>query len=596
MDNTDRVRKQPGEEPESRAAAEAAPALPVGDPARWMSVPTVLAMQRGYGNAHVSRFVGGASLARYAKPRGAGESVGAEPGEAEAMAAAPGERGELELGEKGYTLQMLKAVPEAAGKTFELYKDEHLEPVKVTFTKLDGETLPAISKKLREAKDKAGDFFNTPSTTATWNERAAEYQARLDQLVGDRSRAQQLVQDHNAGIPRANQMFVSLARLEAMQEMLGVNTPQALATAVVQSLEEAQEIGQRVQLNKGVKRITPPEAAEQVTEASKELTGAQKHLSAAWLGVQQNLVSDHAAELKKQGEDDEKRLAKINQHIATARKVGMAIDVSMAVMSGGATMVEGGGSNPLKPSELSDLLAEEAPGVRDRSGVAGAKQAGGAVAKGAGISIPSDASGLLETAAKIYYAFELEDIRKRLAELNQQVDAFRADAEEIGLAKRVRDFEVALERYEDKAEHLQKAMVDRQMAYLQLGEQLDTEARADPRARARGMAPGRGQERFATVMAVTAAAREVLAMSAGATAGFGLSSEQLGEELLAIARHRGGYGFPEEEDKPYGRMYVQQRGFEAFSGNVRTMLGPIDEKAGEVMTALSLGRTEAAEY
>ena len=573
----------------------AAPEGALGHVDRGVAGKALLGMQRSHGNAVVSRIASGAAVARRTK-RDAGESVGAEPGEAQALPPAPGEKGELELGEKGYTLQMLTTVPRAAGKAFALYEEEHLEPVKVTFTKLDTKTLPEISTRLREANDRSGDFWNTPSTTKTWQDRAVDHKAKLDLLVADRSRAQQLVQDYNAGVPRANQMFVSLARLEAMQQMLGVNSPQALSAAVVKSLEEAQEIGQRAQLNKGVKRVTPPQAAEQVTEASKELTGAQKGLSAAWLGVQQNLVADHSAELKKSGEKDEKRLAEITENIATARKVGMAIDVSMAVVSGGAKMTEGGGSNPLKPSEMMDLMAAEKPDLSDRSGIDGAKKIGGAITNAMGIEIPTSASGILETAAKIYYSFELEDIRKRLVELNHQVDAFKEDAERIGLTKRVRDFQVALDTYERKAEQLQKAMIDRQMAYLQLGEQLDAESRADPKAKAEGAAPGAGKERFATVMAVTAAVREVLAMSEGAKAGFGRDSEALGAELLQIAHNRAGYGFPDEEDKPYGWMYAQQKNYEAFTGNVRTMLGPIDEQAGKVMTALSMGRGEAAAY
>jgi len=98
-------------------------------------------------------------------------------------------------------------------------------------------------------------------------------------------------------------------------------------------------------------------------------------------------------------------------------------------------------------------------------------------------------------------------------------------------------------------------------------------------------------------MAVTAAVREVLAMSAGAKAGFGLSADELGQELLEIAVHRAGVGrLPEDEDLPYGRMYAQQKRFEAFGEHLATLLGPIDAKAGEVMTALSLGRSEAAAY
>ena len=133
-----------------------------------MAGKALLGMQRSHGNAVVSRIASGTAVARRTK-RDAGESVGAEPGEAQALPPAPGEKGELELGEKGYTLQMLTTVPRAAGKAFALYEEEHLEPVKVTLTKLDTKTLPELSTRLREANDRSGDFWNTPSTTKTWH-------------------------------------------------------------------------------------------------------------------------------------------------------------------------------------------------------------------------------------------------------------------------------------------------------------------------------------------------------------------------------------------------------------------------------------------
>lgn len=563
-----------------------------------LSRDLVLQLQRTRGNAYVNRLVSsGSTLQRYKKPPTAAESVGGERGKSEKMDPLPGEKGAIDLGEQGYTLQMLKKVPKAAGKTFALYEEDLLEPVKVTFNKLDTVTIPGLAEEIRKADDEADSWANTPSTTKTYKDSSARNQGRMEQFVKDRGREQQIAQDYNAGVPRANQTIVSLAKLEAMQNMLGVNSPQALTSAVVKSLKEAQEIAARSQGGpKGVSGISPPKAAEQVTQASMELTQAQKELSTSWLGVQQNLVLDHAAELKQKGETDEKRLAEINENIATARKIGATIDVSMTVISGGATMVEGGGGKTLKPSEMTDMLAAEKPDLSDKSSMEGAKKVGGAISKSMGIEIPTSASGLLEGAAKIYYSSELEGIRKRLVELQIQVGAFGAAAEKIGLAKRVKEFEDALTRFELKSGNLQRAMLDRQMAYLQLGQQIDAASRTDPTAKAAGQATGSGQERFATVMAVTSAVREVLAMAAGAQKGFGRDAKSVGNELLGIAQNRAGYGWPDEEDKPFGWMYYQQKNFEAFTDNISTALKPIDEKAGEMMTALSLGNEKAAEY
>lgn len=553
----------------------------------------VLDMQARSGNAAVSRMVTGRALQRRTKPD-ARSSVGASTNQVTFLPGAAGEENDtLAIGQQGYTLQMLKEVPKAAGKQFANYTGAHLETVQLSTKFLDEDTLPRISEEWRKADDAKDGWFNTPSTTETYTKRAEKYEKQLKQLVADKGAEQRMAQEFNAGVPRANQTFVSLARLEGMQQLLGVTDPEAMRDALVKSLGEAREVGERAQVKRGTTTVTPPKAAEQVTEAAKALTQAQKEMATAWMGVQQNLMMDHAAELKKKGEDDEKRLKEIQEVITFAKNVGATIDVSMAVMSGGKTMIEGGGGEPTA-SQLMDLEAAESPDLRDKSGLEGAKKAGEAVSKAMGLEIPTSASGLLETAAKIYYSFELEEIRKRLKELNAQVDAHKEAAEQIGLAKRVRDFEDKVNAFQLKAEALQKAQLDRQMAYLQLGEQLDAASRKDPKAAAD--APDAKHERFATVMTVTAAVREVLAMAEGAKAGFGADAATRKLEVWQIIQNRSPWKWPDDEDKSLGKMFGQQSTFEANVDELKRMLGPIDEAAGKLMTALSAGDANAAEY
>ena len=556
----------------------------------------LLRLQRGHGNQYASRLVSRASVARDRKRPTAGESVGAERGEATFMPGAPGEESAtLGVGDKGFTLQMLKELPKAAGKTFGYYKDAHLTTVSLDFKGLDKQS-DHCATKVREEQDELDSFFGLPPTAKRIRTENRDYwQQKENQLTHDRGKELDLVQNFNAGVPRANQTFVSLAKLEAMEQMLGVTSPTAMADALVKSLGEAQKLGERVQVKKGVGAVKPPEAAAQVTVAAQELTQAQKEMQNAWGAVLKKMMMDHAAELKKKGEDDEKRLGEITEMISSVKKIGQTIDVSMAVMSGGSTMIEGGGGGAPKPSEMMDLLAEESPNVMDKSGIAGAKKAGGAIASAMGIDIPTSVGGVLETAAKIYYMGELEEIRKRLAELNIQIAAYQKEAEAIGLKKDIDAFARAVDKFQLKSEVLQKAMHDRTLAYLMLGEQLDAEARKDPKAKAG--APGEGEERFATVMTTTAAVREVLAMAEGAKAGFAIDAASLKQELFEILGNRAGLGgLPEGEDKPLGKMLSQQKSFEANTEALKKDLAPIEEQAAKVMTALGAGRPEAAAY
>jgi hypothetical protein len=561
----------------------------------------MLRLQQRHGNAYVSRLIASSPAIARLKPRSAEESIGVEPGTATFVddPTTKDPTDVLALGDKGFTFQMLKEVPKAAGRTFGYYQSAHLTTVKPDFSKLDEVQLPYVTKKLTKAQDELDaaegkgwfEFRTIPSVIALKKQERDYWDKKGKTLAEDRAKEDALVQNFNASVPRCNQTFASLARLEAMQEMLGVQDPKAMSDALVKSMHEAEPLAEGLASKEGALPLM--KASEAVGAAAKRSTQAQKEMQAAWRGMQEVLIMDHAAELKKKGETDEKRVGEINEVIGFARNVGATIDVSMAVMSGGATMIEGAGGGKPTPSQMMDLMAAEKPDFSEKGGAAGAKKAGGAIAKAMGIELPTSASGLLETATKIWYWSELEDIRKRLASLNSQIAMHEAAARDIGLKAKVEAFQAKVEGFKLANEELQGHMFDRQRAYLQLGQKLDEAAAKDPAHKS--SAPAKGKERFATVLTVVSAVREVLAMGTEAKASFKNTNDLWGE-LSEISEHRASLkGLPRGEHDALQKMLGQQQNFEGNVGQLQGDLGPIDAAAGQLMAKMA-GGEEAAAY
>jgi hypothetical protein len=562
--------------------------------------PALLDLQRAHGNAYVSRLMDARPAVARRKAPTVGESVGTDPGTAY-FVDDPTTRDPtdvLALGDQGFTFEMLNEVPRAAGKTFAYYRDAHLKTVKPSFDKLDDVQLPFVTKKLTKAQDELDSAegkgwleFATIGSVIELKKQDRDYwQGKAKQLAEDRAAEDALVQNFNASVPRANQTFASLARLEAMEEMLGVKDPKSMSDALVKSMKEAEPMAEGLASKTGALPLM--KASEAVGGAAKRSTQAQKDMQAAWREMQEVLIMDHAAALKKKGETDEARLAEINKLISFARNVGSTIDVTMAVMSGGATMIEGAGGKP-SPSEIADLAAEEEPDFSDKGGVEVTKKVGGAITKATGIEIPTSVGGLAETATKIWYWSELEDIRKRLHSLNAQISAHEEVAKEIGLKAKVENFQAKVDGFKLANEELQKHMFDRQHAYLQLGQKLDEAAARNPAYK--DSAPGKGKERFATVMTMVSAVREVLAIGAEAKSSF-KDSNELWNELSEIAEHRQSLrGVPPGEHEPLQKMLTQQLGFESNLEQLTADLGAIDAEAGDLM-ARAGGGEDAREY
>ena len=346
---------------DASCAATHAETLNVWGRSEFPAQESLLRLQRNYGN----RYVGDVLRLAAKKAPDAAQSVGAEGGWATFLPGTTGdENSTLYAGEKGFTVQMLKFIPVQAGKTFGYYKDAHLKTVIPNLAPIDKKLREATTKQ-QEAKDKLDTTLPTiPSYYRIWGERLQYWETRAQGLAANRAKEPMLCEDFNAGVPRANQVFLSLAKLEALQEVLGVNSPAAMSRAVVSSLKEAEAIAEKVQVKGSAGDLDVPAADAQVTSATKELTIAQKKMSTAWIGVQRTLVLKRAAEVSAEGEDERKRLKEITDTITTIKRIGATIDVSMAVMGVGLTgATEGGGligaieGKARSPSRRTPLLA-----------------------------------------------------------------------------------------------------------------------------------------------------------------------------------------------------------------------------------------------
>jgi hypothetical protein len=164
-------------------------------------------------------------------------------------------------------------------------------------------------------------------------------------------------------------------------------------------------------------------------------------------------------------------------------------------------------------------------------------------------------------------------------------------ADELGTTQALKEFRDATDDFAKKTEDLQKRMIARQQAYLKFGQQLDEAAMKDPKYA--GSAPGKGKERFATVMVVTSAVREVLAVAEGAAAGFPWDALGLSVEVAQMADL---VGINEEEGKPLISMHSQLSTFEGNMEGLKTDLGPIEAAGKSMMTKLGAGQELAGAY
>ena len=253
----------------------------------------ILRMQAGHGNAYVSRMAAEVGVSRYKRDTAA-ESVGADTAFNVDL---PGGRGKkfMEIGDKGYTQMAMDILPEVAGTMFasETTQGQLMTPVQPQFADLK-RTARWMSVQAQKAEDNSDTSFGGIADRAKADQKM--WEAAKDRLVETGATEERLCKEYNAGVPRANRVFVSLAKLDGLMAIMGIKDPAAMVSAVVGSLQEAAPVANALRSSgKAAEKKTVPEADDSVTHAATQVTSAQEEMGNAWIGVQQTLESDRAA-------------------------------------------------------------------------------------------------------------------------------------------------------------------------------------------------------------------------------------------------------------------------------------------------------------
>ncbi len=476
------------------------------------------------------------------------QHVGGDPGNVTFLSLPGGRLGEtLAPGEAGYSRQMLSETSAAAEALSGNYEDMLIANVVPNFEGLERQ-LKVRAKEKQGFQEKAGDWMNTPSTTRRYTEVANWCQNHMNTIENDRRDEDAKLQAYNAWVPRANSFYTSLTRLDAMQDMLGVSDPRAMASALTDGLRQAQEVGQRAQLAHDMGRNTEtldvPAADNTILGMSNETTQAAREMNTAYLGFQQNDLSQRAASIKQEGAQDETRLREINEIKQFVRNVGKTVDVTMAVVSGAPTAIAtasttvaraeaslsayrnrrqiiAGGRPTHNPTyvttnEKGEMIVRNVQTGMDRP-IQGGEQT---QSPDSSFSLPTSVSDLLGGMADFIYASEVREINSRLEQIKSRIAASNYAQEMAATTERIQRFQNALNNFALKCTELQRRMAQRRQSYLEFGIQLDNFARKDQASKQAGQAPGPGEERFATIMTVVAQVRETLTVGQGINQGF----------------------------------------------------------------------------
>ena len=484
-------------------------------------------------------------------------------------------------GEKGFTRMMFKEIPVIARETFHYrYSKEHLLPVQLNLSEL-GAQIATRAAQWGHARSMIPSFAARPFYKELWNTRANDCGRHMQILVDDLHWEEELGHKFNTGIGFASQMLVSMAKLDALATMLGVDDPRKMSDELVRSLKEARGIALTEQFEE---EMEIPSANATAVLAIEDLTIAQDKMNTAWKGVQQTLVLKRAGEIAEKGEDYETRKMQIEREIQAWKDFGTVIDVNMAVMGLGAT-------NLTKARGIIGSM-EVGERVNQAKGISETKKRIEGIIGKERIEIPKSASEILGTAGGLFYGQELRNISIALSILQAQIEGHAETARKIGLVKKLNDFQDATRQFDHEARVVANAMRQRQNAYIKFGRELD---KAAAKRGYKELAPGEGKERFTTVMLVVAAVREVLAMAKGAQQGFGndLKSESLRHTCLTLDRNRQmrvrGYPtmyMPREEVASLKEIYQQMTHFESNVEYINDTFGKVEAEAHAMMVAL----------
>ncbi len=549
------------------------------------------------------------------RPRSGPAVVGGSPGTVTFL---PGPSGEvLAPGEAGYSREMLRGAGEASEALLATgdYQAMRLHPMEMpSFAALDQQKRQQ-SHRAVGFRRQAEDFFNTPSTTRFYNQRADYCETWITNAERTQGEEQNKIATFNGWASNANGFYTSFARLDAMARILGVNDPAGMAAALTAGLSDAQAIARRAQLaaDRGRAADLPvPPSADTVTSAAQELNQAQNEMSTAYRGFQMALNIERAQQVSAEGEEARRRLQEINEIKQFLKNVGKTIDITMLIVGKAPEKISNAtlqvnraqatlnaarnrrqiiaGQRPTHNptyttiNDKGEVIVHNMQTQEDRNLISGERTP----MPESHVELPTSVESLLGTIGDFIYASEIRELNNKLQEIQNRVTAIQKANEFQDLLQKTQNFRDKLNNYALKAAALERRIQQRREDYLNFGRQLDNFARQDAESRRSGQAPGRGEERYATIMTMVAGVREALAVGNGAKNGFD-SPAGLDNFVQNMADQREPYRLTQEEIGTFRVMYGQLSRFHRQVESMTRTFAQVEAQADQLMALMHPG-------
>lgn len=586
--------------------------------ARTLQIAQLRERAQAHGNAQLARELGGRpQLIQTRRPRRPSlDYVGGDAESAMALSSPTGDT--LQAGESGYAVEMLRNAGDVAAEFEDQAEPLLLERVAApSFSMLD-RRLRELSRRKAEDAEEAENGWSLPSIREMYRSRSETLGNWVTDLTRQREQEMIKLNRYNGWTGVANGFVASLSRFDAMQKMLGIDNQEQFAAQMQAGLTDANDLAARAGAafgnNGDHARLTAPDAADTVTGASQQVNQAAGVVSTAYTEFRTILNGQRIEALEAEGEPLRGRLRSIEEVRSFLRNVGGVVDTSMSVITKApahvanaataisrtragfnaarnrrAVMRGGEASHDatyVTVNEAGDQIVRNLGTQTDTNMSSGEESAMPAT----GLSLPTGVADVIDKVSGLVYGEEIRRINLQLEALTTQIGAINQANEYDRLLAIQGRFRDAINDFAIKCTELQRVLGERRDEYLRLGQELDNFARRDAQARREGDAPGRGQERFATILTMVAGLRESLAVGRGAAAGFD-SPEAFQDWLRTFAEERSRMATEIAPDEQESLLSIRRQlgQFHSNMALVEQMYGGIDSQAGELMALMHPG-------
>lgn len=494
---------------------------------------------------------------------------------------------EVAPGQKGFSQAALANNAEVATVTLEGLQEISIPPVELDLSNVDDLIDQRIEQEEEMKRKKEGETIwgaPGPYFQKYYSSILKEVSAHKENLTMQKVQESSLVSDFNTWASLANQMYVSSGKLAALQLQFGATDNESLIASLEQGLDDAATVAADTE----VADIQAPESDETVTQTAARTERARERMQTAWLGFKRSVVEKEREDMLSSITDDETQLKKINEIIATFKQMGKTVDLSMSVMSG-MKSVAAAGPSVNDAGEWSNNMGSEMKSL-------GKTTAGG-------IGIPTSVEGIAGGIVELVYSDEIKKIKETIRKAKSKASALSTISSKLDLQQDIETYEDAVKDFEAAAQEEAQATVNaRRLEYLRLGQQLDREATSDRDDRRAGLAPERGEERYAAIMLFVATIREVLAMGKTSTSTKNFKRDALYDRLKVIeavretrVKYYGSFSLSEAELEVMNHIYHHTTRFHNTYETLEKMFSGIESRAGKLMKQLNPG-TEQGDY